>query len=346
MDKIILADYIGHSDNSGKPMGHPVKVINETCKLISPMFQVRVAAPKSHVSMIQLTNEMIKLEYNLCVFSNQKISNLMKKWKNLKKIFKNQGEDIVWFINVDFSLFLYLYLKDITKNRIWINLCYNPLKNVYGWKKTVIETVLNKVERVVLTNRNFQREIPGNTMFMPDYYYNEALYDKYQDVPKRNQMACLGTMGKEKKLEDLISIMKDSLVPLVVFGNFKHDCERFENLQRLSGENISLENKFVNDEEYYDLISKSRYVVLPYDMALYDERTSGILLEAVFLHSIPVAPLQLLRYNGIDGIGYQNIDEIPMMLGDLDHEQKIINNNNKLIKSIFSAESIQNSLVK
>lgn len=37
---IILADYIGHSDSLGKPMGHPIKVINETYELIKSKFHV------------------------------------------------------------------------------------------------------------------------------------------------------------------------------------------------------------------------------------------------------------------------------------------------------------------
>ena len=343
MNEIILADYIGHSDSLGKPMGHPIKVINETYELIKPIFRVRIAVPESHVSSIlKDETKIVKLKYNVCAFSKQKVFNFMKKWANLNRIFSNQEDSTVWFINVDFSLFLYLYLRKIDK--IWINLCYNPLKNVSGWRKKVIYSVLKNVEKVILTNQNFVKEIPGSTVYIPDYYYNAKLYDRFQGEKKLEQMVCLGTMGKEKKLEDLVLTMKNSSIPLVVCGNFKHSEERYQNLQKLAEKRVCLENKFVADDEYYGLIAKSQYVVLPYDMNLYDERTSGILIESVFLHSVPVAPQKLLEYNGISGIGYQEINEIPSLLEDVEKNKKIIEDNDKLIDSVFSAESMRNKL--
>jgi len=343
MKKMILADYIGHSDALGKPMGHPIKVINETYALIKPIFRVHIAVPESHMpSIIEDEATTIELKYNVCAFSKQKVLNFVKKWVNLSRIFHNRGDSTVWFINVDFSLFLYLYLRKIDK--VWINLCYNPLKNVSGWRNKVIHSVLKNVEKVILTNQNFVKKIPGSTVFIPDYYYNEKLYDRFQGEKKLEQMVCLGTMGKEKKLEDLVLIMKKSSIPLVVCGNFKHSEERYQNLQKLSEGHICLENKFVSDDEYYDFIAKSQYVVLPYDMTLYDERTSGILIEAVFLHSVPVAPQQLLEYNGISGIGYQEVNEIPGLLGDVRRNARIIENNDKLIGSVFSAESMRKRL--
>lgn len=343
MNQIILADYIGHSDSSGKPMGHPIKVINETFELIKSVFYVRIAVSETHIPSIQGNEiEIIKLKYHVCVFSTQKLSNLIKKWANLNRIFHNQGNSIIWFVNVDFSLFLYLYLKK--EKKVWINLCYNPLKNVSGWREKLIKAVLEDAEKVILTNRNFVKEIPGTKIYIPDYYYNTALYDKFQKTEKQKQMVCLGTMGKEKKLEALILAMKNCPTSLIVCGNFKHDEERYQNLQKLSEGQIYLENKFIANDEYYSLIAKSQYVVLPYDMDLYDERTSGILLEAVFLHSVPIAPQKLLEYNGIIGIGYQNIDEIPSLLGDEKRELEIIKSNNELLKNVFSAISMRNKL--
>lgn len=344
MNEIILADYIGHSDSSGKPMGHPIKVINETCELIKQAFCVRVAVPESYrSSIVEDKTEIINLKYNVCAFSKQKIFNFVKKWRNLERIFYNQKGCIVWFINVDFSLFLYLYLRK--RNRVWINLCYNPLKNTSEWRRRVISSVLKNVEKVILTNQNFLKEIPGSTIYLPDYYYKENLYDRFQEKEKLEQMVCLGTMGKEKKLEDIVLTMKDATIPLIVCGNFKHSDERYRNLQKIAEGKIRLENKFVADDEYYGLISKSKYVVLPYDMNLYDERTSGILLETVFLHSVPVAPKDLLTYNGIDGIGYQKIEEIPQMLNNQDREREIVANNDRLIENVFSAESMRKKLI-
>lgn len=344
MNKIIISDYIGHCDKNGKPMGHPVKVINETYKLIKPVCSVRVAAPKTHMDSIQVPGcDKIQLKYSVCAFSKEKIKNLIKKWLNLETVTDNQNKDIVWFINVDFSLFMYLRIKK--SEHIWINLCYNPLKNVTRWRRKIIESVLEQAEKVILTNKNLEKEIPGKTVYIPDYYYNAELYGKFQKVNKHRAMVCLGTMGREKKVESLILSMKNSEVPLLVCGNFKHDKERYQKLKEISEGKVRVENRFVDDDEYYEMIASSQYVVLPYDMNLYDERTSGILLEAVFLHSVPVAPKELLAYNGIDGIGYQKIEDIPQMLNHQDREREIVSNNDRLIKNVFSAESMRKKLI-
>ena len=45
-------------------------------------------------------------------------------------------------------------------------------------------------------------------------------------------------------------------------------------------------------------------------MNQYQNRTSGILLESAFLGVVPVAPMELLKTNNIDGIGYRMLDEM------------------------------------
>jgi hypothetical protein len=45
-------------------------------------------------------------------------------------------------------------------------------------------------------------------------------------------------------------------------------------------------------------------------MEQYGCRTSGVLIESMFLHTIPIAPRKLLEANGIQGIGYDNIEEL------------------------------------
>lgn len=340
---IIVSDYIGHSDENGEPMGHPIKVVNETVELLKDVTSVGIAVPEHHIVKVgPCSGDRIGLPNYICAFSNDKIGNLKKKWSNLKTLFgSTQGTPL--FINVDFSLFLYLDLF-ARRRKYWIMLCYNPLRGVSGWRHKIIESVLKRANAVIVTNKHFLDIIPGKTIFIPDYYYIPELYKKHENEKKCTVMVCLGTMGATKKLEELVQAMNGSTIRLKIIGNFKSDPVRFQKLKEMAGDNVSLENKYVANNEYYDLIGCSEYVVLPYDMDLYNERTSGILIESVFLDSIPVAPRRLLEYNGIDGIGYENISDLPILLGQESRLAEIRKYNRKLVTTLFDKASISKQL--
>ena len=61
-------------------------------------------------------------------------------------------------------------------------------------------------------------------------------------------------------------------------------------------------------------MSEYKYVILPYDPAYYNIKTSGVLLEAIFLGAVPVAPRNILEQNRIQGLGYSTISEIPNLI--------------------------------
>ena len=341
---ITIIDYIGHCDLSGEPIGHPIKVINETIEMVAPFEKIAVAASEKHLKHIK-NHEIgtISLKHSICAFSNRKIMNLVHKWSNLTQAFtKMSGK--AWFINVDFSLFLYLFLNPKKNNKSIITLCYNPISRSSGWRKQVISTVLKRAFLVVITNANFKSNIPGNIIFIPDYYYSDDLYMRYISEDKEERMVCLGTMGETKKLEELVEVFAHEKYDLTIAGNFSQNPQRFEGLLSRKSENIELINKRVSDDEYYGLIAKSKYVVLPYDMSLYDERTSGILLETVFLHSVPIAPQKLLEYNNINGLGYEKIEDIPELMSDELENTRIIEENDALIRTVFSLSAIRNIL--
>lgn len=342
---VTIVDYIGYCDLTGEPVGHPVKVINETIELVLPFERILVAASSKHLEKVKNRDKIdtTRLNFSICVFSNKKILNLVHKWDNLAKAF-NKDTGKVWFINVDFSLFLYLFLHPNRNDISVITLCYNPIAHSTGWRRRIVTSVLKRAFLVVVTNSNFLSFIPGNTIYVPDYYYNDELYEKYKSDSKIEQLVCLGTMGETKKLEELVSAFAHDNKKLIIAGNFSQNQLRFDNLMHKKTSNIDLINKRVSNDEYYHMIANTKYVVLPYDMNLYDERTSGILLETIFLHSVPIAPKELLEYNGIKGIGYDKIDDIPKLLGDEKKIDTIINENDALVRTVFSISSIRDKI--
>lgn len=339
---ITIADYIGFSDREGAPIGHPVKVIHETAALLMPFEKVGIAAPIKHLAHIQCQGSVpcIALKNGVCAYSTNKIGNLVKKGRNLSRVFrKSPGE--IWFVTVDFSLFAYLFLHPRKRKKSILTLCWHPLAHVSKWRKRIISTVLRDVRLIVATNANFLPTLPGNAIFVPDYYNIPEQYAAYRAEPDANRVVCVGTMGASKKLEELVQAFSDAQYELVIAGDFSQNQARYLRLSAMKTANVTLLNHRMESSEYYGMMASAKYVVLPYDMALYDERTSGILLEAMFLHRVPVAPHKLLAYNGIAGIGYREISDIPHLLGDDAADAAIVQENDGLVKRDFDLEAIR-----
>ena len=116
-------------------------------------------------------------------------------------------------------------------------------------------------------------------------------------------------MSPYKKLEELIEVFEENGIPLEIYGKF-FDHKRFENLRRKAGRKIIIENVILPQETYYKKLAEAQYTVLPYDMRQYKGRTSGVLLEALFVQTIAIAPSDLLKENGMPGIGYERLREL------------------------------------
>ncbi len=144
---------------------------------------------------------------------------------------------------------------------------------------------------------------------MPDYLYGEEQYLCYQRLEKQEKAVCLGTMNRYKCLEELTDIFSESGYPLLIIGRFD-DTRRFEQLKQRGGENIQIENRLLGQKEYYEILGSAKFSILPYDMKQYQNRTSGVLLESLYVGSIPVAPAGLLGQNKLPGIGYGDLKEL------------------------------------
>ena len=144
---------------------------------------------------------------------------------------------------------------------------------------------------------------------MPDYYYSEEKYAKYLGVKKQHKVVCLGAMNPYKKLEELVEVFNKNGMSMEIKGYF-YDEKRYERLTKIKKDNITIENRILNEEEYYSILAEAQYSILPYDMQQYGGRTSGVLQESIFMECIPIAPYQLLKENGSVGIGYGELSDL------------------------------------
>lgn len=316
MKKVLLVDYYGTCDENGKPIGHSQKVLQEYSNLIKGKFIVSAAiSPCLMNGLAGEFKEIIPLKYNISADGVKmlwdRITDKFKLISNIRFALKKKDYDIVWFYRTDFFLFFYFFLRGKRKYPKIIGQVYqeefvagklSKLLNYFYRKGSL------KFDGLIYTQKGMA-DFHSNTLYITDYYYDKEKYGKYKNIPKVKKAVCLGTMNPYKKLEELVEVFNENGIPLEIKGYF-YEKERFQKLFQMKQENITIEDVILSEDEYYCLLAEAKYSVLPYDMEQYGCRTSGVLQESLFLNTIPIAPKKLLEENGIDGIGYEKIEEM------------------------------------
>lgn len=318
MKKILLVDYYGTCNDKGEPIGHSPKVLQEYRNLLDGAFRVSAAVSPCIGQSIckEEYEEIMKLPYDIIEKGKKeiwtRIKDKIKLIINIKEVMKEKNNfDIIWFYRTDFFLFFYFYIhKKVQTCKIY-GLVYHQrfgegvLGSVLSW---IYNHSMRKFSGLVYT----QKSVPpkhDNILYIPDYYYDENKYKKYKDISKSRKAVCLGTMSPYKKLEELIETFNCLGYPLEVAGYFFEE-DRYQKLCRMAHSNIIIQNIILSDEDYYKKLAEAKYAVLPYDMQQYQSRTSGILQECLFLDTIPIAPADLLKNNGIEGYGYETMSQL------------------------------------
>ena len=285
MKKVLLIDYYGICDKDGRAVGHSPKVLEEYSTLLGDCYTVSVAASPC---LIKEAGEQFHDKYTLRydIYSDREMS------------VRKRIQDKV-------RLFFFLCFRGIRQDRK----SAKYMAQIYqaGFGQSRLAPVLNWFYRRGM--RKFdgityaQKDMAGlhpNMMYFPDYYYDPGKYQKYRKAEKQEKAVCLGTMNTYKRLQELIEAFGSNGYPLEIKGYF-YDKNYYRNLREGLAQNIVLEDRILSEEEYYRTLAGAKYIVLPYDMGQYQSRTSGVLIESLFLDTVAIAPKQLLAENQIGG---------------------------------------------
>ena len=314
-EKVILCNYYGMCDEIEFPIGHALKVTEEYTLLLRDYFGVDlVASPclTKHVNKSQYSN-IHALKYNISIKNNtiaKRISDKLKLMSNIHACLRHEGT--LFFYQVDFFFFLYLYLFYKKNNRREI-ICLIYQQNftggvLEGLLQHIYGCAIKKTDGIIYTQPGNRIE-HENCMWMPDFIYDERVYKEYQHKQKENKVVCVGTMNRYKELEKLIEVFSKLNIPLDIVGKFDDD-QRFQQLNKNRTSNISISNTNLSSPAYMNKIATAKYCILPYDMDQYQSRTSGVLLESIYMGSIPIAPKQLLESNNLPGVGYHILNDL------------------------------------
>ena len=312
---ITLCNHCAESNKYGKPLGHSLKVTREYFELLKDWFdRIELGAVGSIAdNSLQIGFDNIsKLPYEINVDApftlSRRIKDKMGFFNNIKECL-NSDTDAVFFYQGDF--FLYFYLCFRYRRRPNKKLYALAFRDDFSGGK--IEWILQKVFKKGITKLDgLIYTMPTasiehvNKIWISDYLYSEEKYGYLRKLPKEKKVVCLGTMNRYKDLEGVVKVFSNTDIRVEIIGAFD-EKERIEAIKRMASDNILIEDRVLEDNEYYEKMATAAYGILPYDMNQYHNRTSGVLLETLFVGSIPIAPRELLDNNDCDGIPYDEI---------------------------------------
>jgi hypothetical protein len=349
MSRVAIVEYLSYVDNNGLALGHGKKALQEAYDLLKDNFEVECFCSRAYTPL------MDKADSRYCnlkslVFSSQdqhKVHHYRTGLENVRKVLHTDCE-YIWFVNIEWSIFLYLLILP-HKNKKVIVTMYRDIKsqvlqNVTRYsdlKNRFITKGISVINLIIVTNNNLT--IADNQIFIPDFLYDDN-YIKFRNCNKKERVACVGEMRSGKDILGLVRKFVNTDIPLLVEGFF-FDKELYNYLLSIKTNNIVIEDRNIPYEQYLQLLAESRFVILPYDMKSYQGATSGILLESVFCNSVPIAPKELLQFNNISGIGYQELEELPDNYADFLRMSEDCYNDTSAYDKKLAIEKIKNAIL-
>lgn len=319
---LCLINVMNTLNDKKEPVGHGLKTLKDFSEYFDE--DVKILASKEYIR--KLKGKKGTLPFSL--YSGKDNSNSLKilcnyfisliKAKSNVLLYTIASEPLLWGIalfkgNQKIVIITYEHW-DIYMER---KLANNPIR------RFLLKRGLSRLDGCIITNTLYKIQKPY--IRIPDFCISDRI-KKYNKKEKINACVCLGEMRYGKDIEGLIKIIRKTDIPLFIAGSFQ-DKELYYKVQRYKSSNIRIENKNLEYKRYIRYLSAYKYVVLPYNAEYYDGRTSGVLLEGIFLGAIPIAPKNLLDQNRIQGLGYNNISEIPKLINLYEKGKITVENN-------------------
>lgn len=308
MEKLIVADYLGNSDAQGIPTGHVLKTLKEAEKILDgekEALYIVTKKYKEYLKELKILHYVESIDHSCHGF--RKIFQTIKKIDNIINVLK-YGNNI-WFINIDFWFYLAFVFIPIKGKTIYATnyIDYYVGKNLIDKIKLFVYKIGNSKLKCEFTTAQYLRR--NNQVYIPDYYFDETVYNRYKKIDKKNQVLFCGGISRAKDIDGVIRTFVENRQPLKIKGQFESNLLH-ENTCKIATENIEIVNNRFSDEEYYTFLGEFKYVILPYKKENYSGRSSGVILEAIFMDAIVIAPDFLLDQLGVSGIPYKNINEL------------------------------------
>lgn len=339
MKQLIIADYIGNCTIDDKPSGHLLKLITEISCLLQDDYTISLILADNYAA--NFPSYLVKDVVPHLRQGKNALRRIFQRYRNINKILKNDGK--IFFINTDSWFYIFISLMNIKNKEIYalnyIDYASKEPRNLMSKISSFFyEKGNKKLKGEFITQK---KKYKKNQVIVPDYYFDLNKYEKYMTAHSEPAVLFCGTISRAKDVIGLTEVFIKNRLKLTISGKFQSDT-LYNEIKALKSksDNIIIENKRLSDDEYYQRMAENDFIVLPYKKACYSGRSSGVILEAVFLDRVIIAPDFLLEELGICGISYTTINELETL--DLSkYDKNAIIAQNRYIKVFYSKENVR-----
>lgn len=341
MNKITLVDYIGNCDAKGEVTGHAAKTLQETKEMLSDIYDVSLIVTPPYTCFFDDSCIASVLPYESSPQRQEskfkRINLYIKKVCAVRNIVKH--EHVIWFVNTDFWLYVGLFLSRKKQGQKIFATNYLDFYSRKNLKNFIYDRATKKIDCVFHTNAELKR---SKHQYIPDYWFDKRKYDKYLVEEKHNDVYMCGGINEGKDIMGSIEAFNINGQPLTIYGKFSNQ-RVYEEAIRNANQNIVIKNVRLDDDTYYAELAKHKFVLLPYKKENYSNRSSGVVLESIYLDNITIAPKFLLSQLGIAGIEYDSIQELQTLEIEKISEEKAekIKCQNNRLREKYSYENIR-----
>ncbi|MFC2155725.1 hypothetical protein ACFLRB_04455 [Acidobacteriota bacterium] len=352
-NKIYLIDYVGQSNDRGEPVGHSLKTLKETMELFENSQKVELIVPQNYEA--ELSDRKITVPFflkyyssiNITKFSNR-MAGLRGKVRNLFQVFKTGKEGMLWFVHPDFLLFVFLFVYPFRiKNKIVITMYMEGFNPGNTLKERIKNFFFERtIKRVYLIIKNSSKiKISGKEIFCPDYLYKEERYKPFLSK-KNDHVLCTGVMNRAKDIVNLVRAWSGfkNILALKISGFFP-DKDLYKEIKKYENHRIEINDLYLTKNDYYKNIAGAKFTLLSYKKSKYLRRTSGILLESIFLDTPVIAPHFLLEYTDLPGIGYDRLEDIESIISSVDEKEiKELHKRMKQVREAYDFDKMKQKI--
>lgn len=337
--RIVIADITSlKSGNQG--FGHFFHVADMYTEIFESTFDVYIAGGPVYETKFM---KLIKLQYDVDLKEyKHKVTKFFTKIKellNAKQVLKNEENECIIFQHYSNIILFLSILMFKSKNKIFIIQYKNEIKSFM--RRILFLLIKKKISGIIVSKDSIGKEYKIPYIVIPDYIYlgKESISDGVCTYD-------YGVFGIIRKGKDVVGVAKlfvESNLKLIIAGSIQ-DATMKSELDKiaLASPNITLINRYLPENEYDSLISKTKCVILPYTGCYYNESSSGVVFDILFRKK----PVITRNYEFFKFVEDESVGVLFENLNDIDLNSLIEDNKYREIQSNIQMYLEKNSKMR
>ena len=326
MKDVIIADIRTHA-LLGWVSGHFIPLAKNYVEIFKDACDVKVAGGPAYLQSFK-KEIMVSLPYNVNGTSlRDKLHTFVNCWVLFRK---GCGKSIILQQSSVATAYLALVMLYHRRSRIFI-IQYSKTGIDSQLKRLLYGLAKKNIDGIICPNDEVGKAYGRPYIVVPDYIYTGDL--NISTIPfsdKIYDFCFVGRLSPEKGVVEAIKFLLDKPYKILIAGKPQTEELKNEILHVCDGaSNVELHLGYLEEEDYYCYIHRSRYSVLNYTSE-YSVRSSGVVYDMLF-NGTPVIGRRCSALNFIDeqtlGVIYDNLGDVnPIKLMNVNYYQELQQN--------------------